>query len=59
VSARSLAFGSAEERKRAVAGRLKEALCHFPALEEVLVEAGFQPPQQLVALLQQLSASQC
>ena len=40
VAARSLAYGSEDDRKRAVAGRLKEALVHFPALEEVPIDGG-------------------
>jgi hypothetical protein len=57
VQTRSLVFGSVDDRKWALAGRLKEALMHFPNLSEVLVEKGFQPPLQLVALLEQLSTS--
>ena len=49
VSAMSLVFGTVEEQRRAMAGRLKEVLLHFTRLLEILVEQGFQPPQQLGA----------
>jgi hypothetical protein len=55
VATRNLVFGNPEAQRRSVAGRLKEALLHFPSLAEVLVDQGFQPPQQLLSLLEQLS----
>jgi hypothetical protein len=57
VSARNIAFGNVDEQKRAIAGRLKAAMLHFPSLSEVLVDSGYQPPQQVAALLEQLTRS--